>query len=166
MQNLSPNCAALCRSAAKSYVKAPSLANLDKVNSNSLDLPSSTELHHQVHGGKLQEPHPAPVGISTHLASCFTPSPAPVLNINSASFSQGLELMGGFSIPKETRMYPKLSGLHRSMESLQMPMSLHSAFSAASTTAPTTAPAPPVPAEEEPSEMAWTGSPRITHLER
>ncbi|KAJ6661056.1 hypothetical protein lerEdw1_016857 [Lerista edwardsae] len=154
------------RSAAKSYVKAPSLANLDKVNSNSLDLPSSTELHHQVHGGKLQETHPAPVGISTHLASCFTPSPAPVLNINSASFSQGLELMGGFSIPKETRMYPKLSGLHRSMESLQMPMSLHSAFSAASTTVPTTAPAPPVPAEEEPSEMAWTGSPRITHLER
>ncbi|XP_066482625.1 neuron navigator 1 [Tiliqua scincoides] len=154
------------RSAAKSYVKAPSLANLDKVNSNSLDLPSSTELHHQMHGGKLQEPHPAPVGISTHLTSCFTPSPAPVLNINSASFSQGLELMGGISIPKETRMYPKLSGLHRSMESLQMPMSLHSAFSAATAPAPTTAPAPPVPAEEEPSEMAWTGSPRISHLER
>ncbi|KAL8179214.1 UNVERIFIED_CONTAM: Neuron navigator 1 [Gekko kuhli] len=95
------------RSAAKSYVKAPSLANLDK----------------------------------------------------------GLELMGGFSIPKETRMYPKLSGLHRSMESLQMPMSLHSAFSTGNTNAPTTAPTPPVTAEEEPSEMAWTGSPRISHLD-
>ncbi|XP_053099534.1 neuron navigator 1 isoform X2 [Hemicordylus capensis] len=151
------------RSAAKSYVKAPSLANLDKVNSNSLDLPPSSELH-QIHGGKLQEPHSAAVG--SHLTSCFTPSPAPVLNINSASFSQGLELMGGFSIPKETRMYPKLSGLHRSMESLQMPMSLHSAFSAGNTTAPTTAPIPPVPAEEEPTEMAWTGSPRISHLDR
>ncbi|XP_060087109.1 neuron navigator 1 isoform X2 [Heteronotia binoei] len=153
------------RSAAKSYVKAPSLANLDKVNSNSLDLPSSTELH-QMHSGKLSEPHPTAVGVGTHLTSCFTPSPAPVLNINSASFSQGLELMGGFSIPKETRMYPKLSGLHRSMESLQMPMSLHSAFSTGNTNAPTTAPAPPVTAEEEPSEMAWTGSPRISHLDR
>nr|XP_056700013.1 neuron navigator 1 [Euleptes europaea] len=152
------------RSASKSYVKAPSLANLDKVNSNSLDLPSSSELH-QMHGGKLQEPHPTAVGMGTHLTSCFTPSPAPVLNINSASFSQGLELMGGFSIPKETRMYPKLSGLHRSMESLQMPMSLHSAFSTGNTSAPTPAPAPPVATEEEPSEMAWTGSPRISHLD-
>uniref|UniRef100_A0A670I1I4 Neuron navigator 1 n=1 Tax=Podarcis muralis TaxID=64176 RepID=A0A670I1I4_PODMU len=152
------------RSAAKSYVKAPSLANLDKVNSNSLDLPPSSE--HQMHGGKLHESHPAAANVGPHLTSCFTPSPAPVLNINSASFSQGLELMGGFSIPKESRMYPKLSGLHRSMESLQMPMSLHSPFSAGNTTAPTTAPTPPVvAAEEEPSEMSWTGSPRITHLD-
>ncbi|XP_058030430.1 neuron navigator 1 isoform X6 [Ahaetulla prasina] len=152
------------RSAAKSYVKAPSLANLDKVNSNSLDLPSSNDLH-QMHSGKLQESHPATVNVVTHLTSCFTPSPAPVLNINSASFSQGLELMGGYSIPKETRMYSKLSGLHRSMESLQMPMNLHNAFSVGSTAAPTTASTPPVAAEEESSEMAWTGSPRITHLE-
>ncbi|XP_054835872.1 neuron navigator 1 isoform X2 [Eublepharis macularius] len=153
------------RSAAKSYVKAPSLANLDKVNSNSLDLPSSSELQ-QMHGGKLQESHPTAVGVNTHLTSCFSPSPAPVLNINSASFSQGLELMGGFSIPKETRMYPKLSGLHRSMESLQMPMSLHTTFSTGNTSAPNTGPAPPVTAEEEPTEMAWTGSPRISHLDR
>ncbi|ETE66094.1 Neuron navigator 1, partial [Ophiophagus hannah] len=81
------------------------------------------------------------------------------------SFSQGLELMGGYSIPKETRMYSKLSGLHRSMESLQMPMNLHNAFSVGSTAAPTTASTPPVAAEEESSEMAWTGSPRITHLD-
>uniref|UniRef100_A0A670Z035 Neuron navigator 1 n=2 Tax=Pseudonaja textilis TaxID=8673 RepID=A0A670Z035_PSETE len=140
------------RSAAKSYVKAPSLANLDKVNSNSLDLPSSNDLH-QMHSGKLQESHPATVNVGTHLTSCFTPSPAPVLNINSASFSQGLELMGGYSIPKETRMYSKLSGLHRSMESLQMPMNLHNAFSVGSTAAPTTASTPPVAAEEESSEM-------------
>ncbi|XP_070601824.1 neuron navigator 1 isoform X5 [Erythrolamprus reginae] len=153
------------RSAAKSYVKAPSLANLDKVNSNSLDIPSSNDLH-QMHSGKLQESHPATVNVGTHLTSCFTPSPAPVLNINSASFSQGLELMGGYSIPKETRMYSKLSGLHRSMESLQMPMNLHNAFSVGSTAAPTTASTPPVAAEEESSEIAWTGSPRITHLER
>uniref|UniRef100_A0A8C9MVZ8 Neuron navigator 1 n=1 Tax=Serinus canaria TaxID=9135 RepID=A0A8C9MVZ8_SERCA len=119
------------RYTAKTYVKPPSLANLDKVNSNSLDLPSSSELH-TPHTAKLQDLHPA----GGHLAPCFSPSPAPILNINSASFSQGLELMGGFSVPKEGRMYPKLSGLHRSMESLQMPMSLPSAFSGGSTTTP------------------------------
>lgn len=154
------------RAAAKTYVKPPSLANLDKVNSNSLDLPSSSELH-TPHTAKLQDLHPA----GGHLAPCFSPSPAPILNINSASFSQGLELMGGFSVPKEGRMYSKLSGLHRSMESLQMPMSLPSAFSGGSTTTPTPAAAPPASTEEEEEEeeageLGWSGSPRLTHLDR
>lgn len=151
------------RAAAKTYVKPPSLANLDKVNSNSLDLPSSSELH-PPHTAKLQDLHPA----GGHLAPCFSPSPAPILNINSASFSQGLELMGGFSVPKEGRMYPKLSGLHRSMESLQMPMSLPSAFSGGSTTTPTPAAAPPASTEEEEEagELGWSGSPRLAHLDR
>ncbi|KAM4885318.1 neuron navigator 1 [Sylvia borin] len=153
------------RAAAKTYVKPPSLANLDKVNSNSLDLPSSSELH-TPHTAKLQDLHPA----GGHLTPCFSPSPAPILNINSASFSQGLELMGGFSVPKEGRMYPKLSGLHRSMESLQMPMSLPSAFSGSSTTTPTPAAAPPASTEEEEEEeeageLGWSGSPRLTHLD-
>ncbi|KAM7082539.1 LOW QUALITY PROTEIN: neuron navigator 1 [Ciconia maguari] len=151
------------RAAAKTYVKPPSLANLDKVNSNSLDLPSSSELH-PPHTAKLQDLHPA----GGHLAPCFSPSPAPILNINSASFSQGLELMGGFSVPKEGRMYPKLSGLHRSMESLQMPMSLPSAFSGGSTTTPTPAAAPPTSTEEEDEEageLGWSGSPRLAHLD-
>ncbi|XP_037266518.1 neuron navigator 1 isoform X3 [Falco rusticolus] len=152
------------RAAAKTYVKPPSLANLDKVNSNSLDLPSSSELQ-PPHTAKLQDLHPA----GGHLAPCFSPSPAPILNINSASFSQGLELMGGFSVPKEGRMYPKLSGLHRSMESLQMPMSLPSAFSGGSTTTPTPAAAPPASTEEEEEEEAgelgWSGSPRLAHLD-
>ncbi|NXK11549.1 NAV1 protein, partial [Herpetotheres cachinnans] len=152
------------RAAAKTYVKPPSLANLDKVNSNSLDLPSSSELH-PPHTAKLQDLHPA----GGHLAPCFSPSPAPILNINSASFSQGLELMGGFSVPKEGRMYPKLSGLHRSMESLQMPMSLPSAFSGGSTPTPTPAAAPPASTEEEEEEEAgelgWSGSPRLAHLD-
>ncbi|XP_072742387.1 neuron navigator 1 isoform X3 [Ciconia boyciana] len=151
------------RAAAKTYVKPPSLANLDKVNSNSLDLPSSSELH-PPHTAKLQDLHPA----GGHLAPCFSPSPAPILNINSASFSQGLELMGGFSVPKEGRMYPKLSGLHRSMESLQMPMSLPSAFSGGSTTTPTPAAAPPASTEEEDEEageLGWSGSPRLAHLD-
>uniref|UniRef100_A0A8V5GY02 Neuron navigator 1 n=1 Tax=Melopsittacus undulatus TaxID=13146 RepID=A0A8V5GY02_MELUD len=150
------------RAAAKTYVKPPSLANLDKVNSNSLDLPSSSELP-PPHSAKLQDLHPG----SGHLAPCFSPSPAPILNINSASFSQGLELMGGFSVPKEGRMYPKLSGLHRSMESLQMPMSLPSAFSGGSTTTPAPAAAPPASTEEEEEagELGWSGSPRLAHLD-
>ncbi|XP_032305122.1 neuron navigator 1 isoform X5 [Coturnix japonica] len=150
------------RAAAKTYVKPPSLANLDKVNSNSLDLPSSTELH-PPHTAKLQDLHPA----GGHLTPCFSPSPAPILNINSASFSQGLELMGGFSVPKEGRMYPKLSGLHRSMESLQMPMSLPSAFSGGSTATPSLAAVPPASTEEEEEagELGWSGSPRLAHLD-
>ncbi|XP_053882375.1 neuron navigator 1 isoform X4 [Malaclemys terrapin pileata] len=150
------------RAPAKSYVKPPSLANLDKVNSNSLDLPSSNDLP-QPHANKRQDLHPA----AGHLTPCFSPSPAPILNINSASFSQGLELMSGFSVPKEGRMYPKLSGLHRSMESLQMPISLPSAFSgsSATTTTPAPAPTPPVSTEEETSEQGWTGSPRAAHLD-
>lgn len=144
-------------------MKPPSLANLDKVNSNSLDLPSSSELP-PPHSAKLQDLHPG----SGHLAPCFSPSPAPILNINSASFSQGLELMGGFSVPKEGRMYPKLSGLHRSMESLQMPMSLPSAFSGGSATTPAPAAAPPASTEEEEEagELGWSGSPRLAHLDR
>ncbi|XP_074833608.1 neuron navigator 1 isoform X3 [Carettochelys insculpta] len=147
------------RAPAKSFVKPPSLANLDKVNSNSLDLPSSSDLPH---ASKRQELPTA----GGHLTPCFTPSPAPILNINSASFSQGLELMSSFSVPKEGgRMYPKLSGLHRSMESLQMPISLPSAFPGGSAPAPTPAPAPPVSTEEETSEPGWTGSPRAAHLD-
>uniref|UniRef100_A0A8C9F686 Neuron navigator 1 n=1 Tax=Pavo cristatus TaxID=9049 RepID=A0A8C9F686_PAVCR len=150
------------RAAAKTYVKPPSLANLDKVNSNSLDLPSSSDLH-PPHTAKLQDLHPA----GGHLTPCFSPSPAPILNINSASFSQGLELMGGFSVPKEGRMYPKLSGLHRSMESLQMPMSLPSAFSGGSTATPSPAAVPPASTEEEEEagELGWSGSPRLAHLD-
>ncbi|XP_037680987.1 neuron navigator 1 isoform X6 [Choloepus didactylus] len=145
------------RATAKSFVKPPSLANLDKVNSNSLDLPSSSDAH----ASKVPEPHAASSAAGGPLPSCFTPSPAPILNINSASFSQGLELMSGFSVPKETRMYPKLSGLHRSMESLQMPMSLPSAFPS-STPIPTPPAAPP---EEEREELTWSGSPRTGQLD-
>ncbi|XP_078012557.1 neuron navigator 1 isoform X5 [Phascolarctos cinereus] len=148
------------RAASKSFVKPPSLANLDKVNSNSLDLPSSSE----VHAPKIPDLHPTGSAAGGPLPTCFTPSPAPILNINSASFSQGLELMSGFSVPKEPRMYPKLSGLHRSMESLQMPMSLPSAFPS-STPAPTTPVPPAAPPEEEAGELTWSGSPRAGQLE-
>ncbi|KAM5206235.1 neuron navigator 1 isoform 5-T6 [Hipposideros larvatus] len=148
------------RAAAKSFVKPPSLASLDKVNSNSLDLPSSGDPH----APKVPDLHAASSATGGPLSSCFTPSPAPILNINSASFSQGLELMSGFSVPKEARMYPKLSGLHRSMESLQMPMSLPSAFPSSSPIP--TPPAPPAaPPQEDTEELTWSGSPRAGQLD-
>ncbi|XP_036210695.1 neuron navigator 1 isoform X4 [Myotis myotis] len=149
------------RAAVKSFVKPPSLANLDKVNSNSLDLPPAGDAL----APKLPELHAASATAGGPLPSCFTPSPAPILNINSASFSQGLELMSAFSVPKEPRMYPKLSGLHRSMESLQMPMSLPGAFASS---APSPAPAMPAaapPEEEEAEELAWSGSPRAGQVD-
>lgn len=58
-------------------------------------------------------------------------------------------------------MYPKLSGLHRSMESLQMPMSLPSAFPS---TAPIPTP-PTAPSEEDTEELPWSGSPRAGQLD-
>ncbi|XP_053562901.1 neuron navigator 1 isoform X3 [Bombina bombina] len=92
------------RAIAKPFMKTPTLSNLDKVNSNSLDFtPSVPEVPPNK---QLDLPTTGP---------CLTPSPAPILNINSASFSQGL---GSF------RMYPKLSGLHRSMESLPLSISV------------------------------------------
>ncbi|XP_070624919.1 neuron navigator 1 isoform X4 [Bos indicus] len=148
------------RAAAKSFIKPPSLANLDKVNSNSLDLPASSDAH-APKAADLHTPGPAAGG---PLASCFTPSPAPILNINSASFSQGLELMSSFGVPKEPRMYPKLSGLHRSMESLQMPMSLPGAFPS-STPAPGGPTPPTAPTAEDAEELAWSGSPRAGQLD-
>ncbi|XP_058915056.1 neuron navigator 1 isoform X5 [Kogia breviceps] len=148
------------RATAKSFVKPPSLANLDKVNSNSLDLPAPADAH----APKVPDLHAPGPAAGGPLPSCFSPSPAPVLNINSASFSQGLGLMSGFGAPKETRMYPKLSGLHRSMESLQMPMSLPGAFPSGAPVP--TAPAPPAaPAEEDTEEPTWSGSPRAGQLD-
>ncbi|CAJ0940501.1 unnamed protein product [Ranitomeya imitator] len=91
------------RAITKPFMKTPTLSNLDKVNSNSLDFtPSVPELPNK------QLDFPTSV-------ACLTPSPAPILNINSASFSQGLSNL---------RMYPKLSGLHRSMESLPLTISV------------------------------------------
>ncbi|KAM8975576.1 neuron navigator 1 isoform 2-T2 [Pelodytes ibericus] len=110
------------RAMTKPFTKTPTLSNLDKVNSNSLDFaPSAPDMVPSKH---LELPSSG---------SCLTPSPAPILNINSASFSQGL---GNF------RMYPKLSGLHRSMESLPLSISIP--------------PAPPTGGGEKPTpDTGW-----------
>ncbi|XP_064882691.1 neuron navigator 1 isoform X10 [Oncorhynchus nerka] len=104
----------------KSLGRPPSLAHLDKVNSNSLDscvtiqdlppkVPPYSKLQDLAGSGSRS---PAPRGL--------TPSPAPVLHLDTPSCypSQTLSL-GGSPL-----LYPKLSGLHRSMESLPLTMSV------------------------------------------
>ncbi|XP_029007809.1 neuron navigator 1 isoform X4 [Betta splendens] len=100
----------------KSLGRPPSLAHLDQVNSNSLDscvtihdLPPKVPPY-----SKLQDL------AGSHTAPRFTPSPAPVLHIDSTSSytSESLSLSGS------PLLYPKLSGMHRSMESLPLQMSV------------------------------------------
>uniref|UniRef100_A0A665TCQ9 Neuron navigator 1 n=1 Tax=Echeneis naucrates TaxID=173247 RepID=A0A665TCQ9_ECHNA len=98
--------------------RPPSLAHLDKLNSNSLDscvtiqdLPPKVPPY-----SKLQDL------AGSHTTSRLTPSPAPVLHIDSPSSytSESLSLSGS------PLLYPKLSGVHRSMESLPLQMSVPS----------------------------------------
>ncbi|XP_035760436.1 neuron navigator 1 isoform X2 [Neolamprologus brichardi] len=98
----------------KSLGRPPSLAHLDKVNSNSLDscvtiqdLPPKVPPY-----SKLQDL------ASSHTATRLTPSPAPVLHIDSPS-PYASESLSGSPI-----LYPKLSGMHRSLESLPLQMSV------------------------------------------
>lgn len=101
---------------AKSLAHPPNLAHLDKVNSNSLDscvtiddLPPKIPPY-----SKLQDL------VGSRLPSRLTPSPAPVLNIDSPSCFSGQPL----SLSSSPLLYPKMSGVHRSMESLSLHMSL------------------------------------------
>ncbi|XP_013887694.1 neuron navigator 1 isoform X4 [Austrofundulus limnaeus] len=95
--------------------RPPSLAHLDKVNSNSLDscvtiqdLPPKVPPY-----SKLQDL------AGSHTGTRLTPSPAPVLHIDSPSYtSESLSLSGS------PMLYPKLSSIHRSLESLPLQMSV------------------------------------------
>lgn len=110
----------MSRMLQKSLGHTPSLAHLDKVNSNSLDscvsiqdLPLTDPPY-----SKLQDL------AASHISARLTPSPAPVLHIDSPSTytSDGSPLL-----------YPKLSGMHRSMESLSLQMSVPPRFVKAET---------------------------------
>lgn len=120
-------------SGVRSLAKPPSMAQLDKLNSNSLDTEVRDTLPPKIPPySKLQELSGS-AGNST--SSCLTPSPAPVLNVNSsACFSSsgiglgprqvtslGVESNEGRTSPL---LYPRMSGLHRSLESLPLQMSL------------------------------------------
>ncbi|XP_059415647.1 neuron navigator 1-like isoform X2 [Carassius carassius] len=101
---------------SKSLVHPPSLPHLDKLNSNSLDscitihdLPPKIPPY-----SKLQDL------AGSRVSPRLTPSPAPVLHIDSPSCFSGQTL----SVSSSPILYPKMSGLHRSMESLPLHMSV------------------------------------------
>ncbi|XP_016322150.1 neuron navigator 1 [Sinocyclocheilus anshuiensis] len=100
----------------------PKPAHLDKVNSNSLDfgiISVEDQLPPKVLPfSKLQDLS----GISS--TSCLTPSPAPILNVNSSECFSSATVGRGGSAGGSPSLYPRLSGLHRSMESLSLQMSV------------------------------------------
>ncbi|XP_032898347.1 neuron navigator 1 isoform X4 [Amblyraja radiata] len=142
---------------SKGISKPPTMANIDKINSNSLD--SSTSGHPLISNSIANETLTKLPDVQTStisLTPCLTPSPAPVLNVNSSSFSQGLGLGSNFINNKETLMYPKLSSLHTSMESLDLPLSVPCSFPPNRT----------LSREEDHSTLTWTGSSRFSQMER
>uniref|UniRef100_A0A3B4WNC6 Neuron navigator 1 n=1 Tax=Seriola lalandi dorsalis TaxID=1841481 RepID=A0A3B4WNC6_SERLL len=101
-----------------SLVKPPSMAQLDKLNSNSLEVGVQDSLPPKIPPYSKLQDLASSAGSST--GSCLTPSPAPLLNVNSsACFSSS-----GIGLGTSPLLYPRLSGLHRSMESLPLQMSL------------------------------------------
>ncbi|KAK2851441.1 hypothetical protein Q5P01_007717 [Channa striata] len=120
-------------SGVRSLAKPPSMAQLDKLNSNSLEVGVQDSLPPKIPPYSKLQDLASSAGSSTN--PCLTPSPAPLLNVNSsACFSSsgiglgprqvsslGVEGSSGSSSPL---LYPRLSGLHRSMESLPLQMSL------------------------------------------
>uniref|UniRef100_A0A674MWQ9 Neuron navigator 1 n=1 Tax=Takifugu rubripes TaxID=31033 RepID=A0A674MWQ9_TAKRU len=99
----------------KSLDHTPSLVHLDKVNSNSLDscitiqdLPPKVPPY-----SKLQDL------AGSHNSTHLTPSQAPVLHIDSPTT---------YTTDNSPLMYPKISGMHYSMESLSLQMSLPPRF--------------------------------------
>uniref|UniRef100_A0A7N9AZP2 Neuron navigator 1 n=1 Tax=Mastacembelus armatus TaxID=205130 RepID=A0A7N9AZP2_9TELE len=101
-----------------SLAKPPSMAQLDKLNSNSLEVGVQDSLPPKIPPYSKLQDLASSAGSSTN--PCLTPSPAPLLNVNSsACFS-----MSGIGLGTSPLLYPRLSGLHRSMESLPLQMSL------------------------------------------
>ncbi|KAM4738151.1 neuron navigator 1 isoform 2-T3 [Anableps anableps] len=120
-------------SGVRSLAKPPSMAQLDKLNSNSLEVDVQDGLPPKIPPySKLQELCSSS-GMST--SPCLTPSPAPILNVNSSACfpSSGIGLgprqvtslgVGGSEGSTSPLLYPRTSGLHRSLESLPLQMSL------------------------------------------
>ncbi|XP_051961511.1 neuron navigator 1-like isoform X1 [Xyrauchen texanus] len=97
---------------------------MDKVNSNSLDC-GIVDVENQLppkvpHFSKLQDLS----GMNSPSTTCLTPSPAPVLNVNSSECFSSATVGRGGSAGGSHSVYPRLSGLHRSMESLSLQMSV------------------------------------------
>uniref|UniRef100_A0A3B3C3J0 Neuron navigator 1 n=1 Tax=Oryzias melastigma TaxID=30732 RepID=A0A3B3C3J0_ORYME len=130
------------RSPASALGRPPSLAHLDKVNSNSLDscvtiqdLPPKVPPYSKLQD--LAASHPAPR---------LTPSPAPVLHMDSPAYTS--DRLSGSPM-----YYPKLSGMHRSLESLPLQMSVPSSARLAASEARD---------KEERSTGTWGGGSRTS----
>ncbi|XP_056461614.1 neuron navigator 1 [Gadus chalcogrammus] len=113
---------------SKSLGRPPSLAHLDKVNSNSLDscitiqdLPPKVPPYSKLAdlAGSRSATSPT-VPHHHHHHHRLTPSPAPVLYVDSP----GCYTSESLSLGASPLLYPKLSGVHRSMESLPLQMSV------------------------------------------
>ncbi|KAM4571526.1 neuron navigator 1 isoform 1-T1 [Fundulus diaphanus] len=120
-------------SGVRSLAKPPSMAQLDKLNSNSLEVEVQGSLPPKIPPySKLQELSSS-TGMST--SPCLTPTPAPILNVNSSACFSGSGIglgprqvtslgVGGSEGSTSPLLYPRTSGLHRSLESLPLQMSL------------------------------------------
>ncbi|XP_069544024.1 neuron navigator 1 [Brachyistius frenatus] len=120
-------------SGVRSLAKPPSMAQLDKLNSNSLEVEVQDALPPKIPPYSKLQDLCSLAGGST--SPCLTPSPAPLLNVNSSvcfsSSGIGLGPRQVTSLGVEGRegntsshIYPRMTGLHRSMESLPLQMSL------------------------------------------
>lgn len=120
-------------SGVRSLAKPPSMAQMDKVNSNSMEVDVQEGLPPKIPPySKLQELQSS-TGVST--SPCLTPSPAPILNVNSSACFSGSGIglgprqvtslgVGRSEGSTSPLLFPHTSGLHRSLESLPLQMSL------------------------------------------
>nr|XP_049611132.1 neuron navigator 1 isoform X8 [Syngnathus scovelli] len=118
---------------SRGLTKPPSVSHLDKLNSNNPEVMAAPDsLPPKIPPySKLQELASSTTGPR------LTPSPAPLLNVNSSACFSGsgfglgprqvtsLGLEGGVRSTSPL-LYPRMSGLHRSMESLPLQMSVAS----------------------------------------
>ncbi|XP_061760513.1 neuron navigator 1-like isoform X2 [Nerophis ophidion] len=116
-------------SGTRNLTKPSSISHLDKLNSNSLEVTAQDSLPPKIPPySKLQE-------LASSTSPCLTPSPAPLLNINSSTCFSGSGIglgprqvtslgVDGSTGRTSPLLYPRLSGLHRSMESLPLQMSV------------------------------------------
>ncbi|XP_061909842.1 neuron navigator 1 isoform X4 [Entelurus aequoreus] len=116
-------------SGTRNLTKPPSIAHLDKLDSNSLKVSVQDSLPPKIPPySKLQE-------LASSTNPCLTPSPAPLLNVNSSTCFSGSGIglgprqvtslgVDGSTGRTSPLLYPRLSGLHRSMESLPLQMSV------------------------------------------
>ncbi|XP_056588691.1 neuron navigator 1 isoform X2 [Triplophysa dalaica] len=132
----------------------PKPVHLDKLNSNSLDcgiLNVENKLPPKVPPfSKLQDLS----GMSSPSVSCLTPSPAPILNVNSSECFSSATMGRGGSAGGSPSFYPRLSGLHRSMESLSLQMSVSPAGNIVTETKPRR--------EEKGTVNGWSAGSRVS----